>query len=88
MLRITATGRGAHPETLRLEGRLVGPWVAQLRSACRACSSAGQRLQLDVAGLRFVDADGAALLRELAQSGAAFSGLSPFVAALLEQEHP
>ncbi len=86
MLRITFTGEGTNSETLRLEGRLVGPWVKQLRSICRA-RSAGERLQLDVSGLRYVDADGAALLRELAQRGAVLSGLSSFVAALLEQEH-
>ena len=64
MFRITPTD-GDGERTLRLEGRLVEPWVGELLSTCREAASAGCRLMLDLSGVTFVDAAGVACLRGL-----------------------
>jgi hypothetical protein len=51
---------------LRVEGRLTGAWVEELRGACDLHAlSAGIRLTLDLADVSFADAAGIELLREL-----------------------
>jgi hypothetical protein len=44
--------------TLKLEGKLVGPWIGELESACRTSQVSLDRVRLDLCGLTFVDADG------------------------------
>jgi hypothetical protein len=79
MLRIT---RAAGP-VLKLEGRLVGPWVDELGRACGAVVPPA-RLCLDLTAVTFADEAGARLLRELRQRGAVLTGCSGYVAVLLE----
>jgi len=76
MLRITEIGT----ETLRVEGRLTGPWVDELRRLCAGRS--GVR-QLDLSGLTFADIGGAALLKELAAGGVIIRDSSRFLDQLL-----
>jgi anti-anti-sigma regulatory factor len=82
MLRIT---RVAGP-VLKLEGRLLGPWVDELRRACADLENPPGRLCLDLAAVTFVDAAGARLLRELRQQHVTLTGCSGFVTVLLERE--
>ena len=82
MLRITPTDDDGEL-TLRLEGRLVEPWVGELLGACREAAGAGRRLVLDFSGVTFVDAAGTACLRDLREQGAALRGCSGFIAELL-----
>jgi hypothetical protein len=82
MLRITRV-QAEDGAFVRLEGRLVGPWVGELRSFI-AAQDQGDRQHLDVAGLEFVDRHGAELLIELRAAGAELVGTRPYVAALLE----
>ncbi len=82
MLRITPTD-GDGERALRLEGRLVAPWPAELLAAWREVAAGGRPVVLDLAGLTFVDAAGAACLRELLAQGASLRGCSGFVAELL-----
>jgi hypothetical protein len=66
MLRITTQD---NPRTLvfRLEGRLEGPWVAELEDA------AGRpTLRVDLTGVTFVDAAGKAQLAAMHRQGAKF----------------
>jgi ABC-type transporter Mla MlaB component len=84
MLRITPALDGLRP-CLRLEGRLVGPWVAELASAVE--QHAPTMPALDLAKLQFVDGPGLDLLGALQRRGAALVAASPFVAQLL-QSHP
>ncbi len=55
-----------------LEGRLVGPWVDELRTVWQQQTNRGQSLQVtvDLCGLTAMDADGQHLLDELMQGGA------------------
>jgi hypothetical protein len=83
MFRITPTGGDAEP-ALRLEGRLVEPWPAELLSAWREAAGGGRRVVLDLFGVTFVDTAGANCLRGLMARGAAIRGSSGFIAELLK----
>ncbi len=74
--------------TLKLEGKLQGPWVDVLRNVCEERSSASDRLRLDLAAVTFVDAAGLDYLKELLRGGISVVASSGFVAALLELDVP
>lgn len=70
MLRIT-TEQHADSLSLILEGRLVGPWVEELRKvSSEQGASHGTPLVLDLRGLTAMDDEGQALLNGLRQAGA------------------
>lgn len=77
MLRITKVGTNA----LRVEGRLAGPWVEELHRHV----ASGSELELDLSGLTFADAAGAALLRDLAARGVRMRDSSRFLDQLLRE---
>jgi ABC-type transporter Mla MlaB component len=86
MLRITCvTGRDSAP-TLRLEGKLLGPWVAELGRVCDELPCPVGRLGLDLSAVTFVDGPGVALLRDLLGRGATLAACSGLVAELLHLE--
>ena len=80
MLRITELESTAG-RSLRVEGRLAGAWIDELR---RACEQHGPRT-LDLHGLQTVDADGLRLLRQLSLDGVVLERLSGYLAALLAE---
>lgn len=71
MLRIT-TEHNPETLTLRLEGRLEGPWVDVLARSFRkgAARAQGRALCVDLTGVTFIDAQGKAELSRLYSSGA------------------
>lgn len=71
MLRISVE-RNADTLSLVLEGRLVGPWVDELRQASDEVSaSRGASFIVDLCGVTAMDARGQDLLDELRRAGAA-----------------
>ena len=84
MLRISFIESADHSVELRLEGRVVGPWIKELRRACEGVLTQGKRLTLDFADLSFVDNEGIALLRTLAERRVTLANCSRFVAELLK----
>ena len=52
---------------MKLEGRMVGPWVAECRQAWLSLPSPlpVRKLTLDLCGVTFVDESGLELLREI-----------------------
>ena len=87
MLRITnIQNEGAAPQ-LRLEGKLLEPWIGELHEACRVICGSTAVVTLDLAGLSFVDASGTLALRELRQRGVKLIGCSPLVAELLKENN-
>ena len=80
MLRITELEAG-DGRSLRVEGRLAGPWVDELRRVCERHRARA----LDLRGLQTVDLEGLTLLRQLARDGIALERLSGFVAALMAE---
>lgn len=87
MLRITAISNETSSTMVRLEGKLLGPWVEEVRHTCAALSPK-HPLHLDLAAVTFVDAAGARLLYDLLEQGAVLAASSGFVTALLERERP
>jgi hypothetical protein len=65
-MKITVVESSSNGVRLRVEGRLMGGWVEELRRACDLHAlSDGIRLTLDLADVSFADAAGIELLKEL-----------------------
>ena len=65
-MKITVVESSSKEVRLRVEGRLTGRWVEELRRACDLHAlSDGIRLTLDLADVSFADAAGIELLKEL-----------------------
>jgi ABC-type transporter Mla MlaB component len=84
MLRISLVGEGVQGVTLRLEGRVVGPWIAELREACEKVLVEKQTLMLDLSEVWFADRAALALLLHLRSQGVVLSGCSPFLSQELK----
>jgi hypothetical protein len=79
MLRIATTDRPGSGATLRLEGRVIGPWVDELRRASERALVTGEALTLDLHEVAFVDRDGLELLKDLADRGVTVVNCPVFV---------
>jgi ABC-type transporter Mla MlaB component len=86
MLRITQTQGASGKVNLTLEGRLVGPWVAELKSAVTAAGLSASSVNLELSGVRFVDTEGLALILGLQDQGVRLRDASPFVRELLKTD--
>ncbi len=82
MLRITIQ-KGSGPATLKLEGKLAGPWVEELKDICRS-GSAAEAVLVDLIGVSFVDASGKDLLAQMYQGGADFIADSPLMKQVVD----
>ena len=66
MLRVTVVESSRSAVTLRVEGRITGSSVEELRRSCDAHTFAEEvQLSLDLADVSFADAAGIELLKEL-----------------------
>lgn len=83
VLRITATT--TDKVVLKLEGRLVGPWVDELRNTVWRTNGWRQPLEIEVADLTFADEEGENTLSWLHRLGARFRGRGPFSGYLLDR---
>jgi anti-anti-sigma regulatory factor len=56
--------------TMKLEGRMVGPWVTECKRAWLALESSlsAKKFALDLSGVTFVDESGVQLLQEIYRS--------------------
>jgi hypothetical protein len=85
MLRITVVESSKIAVTLRVEGRITGPWVEELRTACNLHTFSDEvQLSLELADISFTDAAGIALLRELRTRGVGLIRTTPFLAEQLK----
>jgi ABC-type transporter Mla MlaB component len=81
MLKISEIRQNESQVEYRLDGSLSGPWVEELRRLCALALAQNCTLVLNLRNLRFVDKDGAALLRELAAQHVSQLNSSAFVRA-------
>ena len=87
MLRITVVESNARAVTLRVEGRIAGPWVEELRTTCNAHTSPEPvQLNLELEDVSFVDAAGVACLKQLQDRGVALSRVSSFLTELFKND--
>ena len=80
-LRITSAGV-APSATVKIEGRLTGDEIPELRRACEAVEG---RLVLDLTYLQSADRQGVSVLQELRSKGADLTGASPYMQLLLDR---
>lgn len=85
MLRITRQDEPSKT-TLQREGRVTVGELMSLDEDWRSYGSPHRRVGIDLAGVRFVDAAGAAVLRAVRQGPVEIVGCSPSVRELLEEE--
>ncbi len=71
MLRITVEN-GSRPATIKLEGKLSGPWVDELARAWNkfTADEPGRTIKVDLSEVTFIDAAGKKLLSSLVERGA------------------
>jgi len=84
MLKISQIKPVNQEVTLRLEGRVVGPWVTELQKSCEEVLTDGRLLKLHLADVEFMDAQGVALLSSLRSRGVSLLECSPFAAEQLK----
>jgi hypothetical protein len=71
--------------TLKLEGRVVGPWVEELRETWSAAAKlpGAKSVQVDMNGVSYADQRGADLLLHMEDLGASLAQCSDFIRQLL-----
>jgi hypothetical protein len=85
MLRVTVVESSRNAVTLRVEGRIAGPSVEELRKACDVHNVADEvQLSLELADVSFADVAGIVLLRELRSRGVGLLRTNPFMAEQLK----
>lgn len=80
---MTRLNAGANLPLWKLEGRLVGPWVAELRQVAEAELATARGLAFDVSAVSFADRKGEELLRELINRRVRLDHASGFLRELL-----
>lgn len=83
MLRITTITNDT--VVLRLEGRLVGPWISELKKTILRAQVLSLPLEIDVWDLTYADLDGERALSRLHRKGARFKGKSPYAEYLFQR---
>jgi anti-anti-sigma regulatory factor len=86
MLRITID-KDSRATTLRIEGRLVGPWVDELELAWRSVSpnASDGRVAVDLSDVTFVGEEGKALLEAMYAEGAKLKASGCVTRRLVEE---
>jgi anti-anti-sigma regulatory factor len=71
----------------RLEGKLSGPWVTELRQCWQTASSTtgGRKTVVDLRDVDFVDADGQRLLAEMHCHEVRLQAVTPLIRTLVEE---
>ena len=85
MLKISIISDSDQAIELRLEGKLVGPWVEELRKLSDEALSLQKNVSLDLERVWFVDSRGIALLRDLAKRQVSELNCSQFVSQQLKE---
>jgi hypothetical protein len=89
MLRITIAEM-ATEQRWTLEGRLVGPWVGELRTCWKKRHRAqnGRTCTVDLGGVTFIDKGGQRLLRTMSKEGTQFIATGLYIKHVLDQLKP
>jgi hypothetical protein len=83
LLKITVQ-KGSGSSKLKLEGKVAGPWVEELKDVWRS-ESATEAVSVDLLDVSFVDASGKDLLAQMWQGGADFVADSPLMKQVIEE---
>lgn len=83
MLKIVSHESADKSITLKLEGRVIGPWVEEVKRLSEKILASGGNLIFDLSEVSFVDREGIDLFRKLRDRRAMFLSSSVFVAEQL-----
>ena len=70
MLKVTQVAQDNQSVTLKVEGRIVGPWVNELRQECGKCLARRSKIILDLSGVSFADDQGIKTLKAMIEQQA------------------
>ena len=86
MLRMTLEKTGSGP-IMKLEGRLVGPWVTELQQFWESIRGSEEHgnFRVDLKGVTSIDERGKALLRQLYQQDATLIAPGCWTKAIVEE---
>ena len=85
MLRISIISSSDNAVRFQLEGKLIGPWVDELRQLSNDALSQNKMVTLDLKKLWFMDLRGAELLRNLQQRQVPQTNCSQFISQQLKE---
>jgi hypothetical protein len=85
VLRISSATEAGSLVRLKAEGTIVGDWVPLLEAECLRHLAARGLVELDVAGISFVDRAGVVMVRGLVGRGVQVVGAGALVEALLRR---
>ena len=85
MLRISVVPDHQHERVLKLEGKLLAPWLGELSTAIQRVTTDRLPIAIDLSNVSFVDRPGTIALRELICRGIVIRGCSPLVTELLKE---
>jgi ABC-type transporter Mla MlaB component len=85
VLKISVANQSGEVTSFQLEGKLVGPWVEELKRLSDAALAKHEALSLDLEKVWFVDSEGIALLRDLARRKVAQINCSQFISQQLKE---
>ena len=87
MLRITIDNE-ANPVRMKLEGRITGPWVAELNRTWQSlgASLGNKKLRVDLCGVSYIDHEGRGILADMyRQAQAQFETDTPLTEYFAEE---
>jgi len=85
VLRISADNSNGNELRFQLEGKLVGPWIEELRRVTEQALADGRTVSLDLERVRFIDFQGVVLLRTLIAKKVRPLNCSPFISQQLQE---
>ncbi len=88
MLKITTVPDAGADETIQLEGKLSGLWVAELLRFCSEVPNQSSNRRFDLSAVSFIDSEGVRALRGLMKRGFLVTRCSNLVAEMLKAEAP
>jgi len=86
MLKMTTVREDEQTITLKLEGRIVGPWVEELEKECEKCLARKNRLILDLSDVSYIDERGVNTIRRFLGPRVHSVGGSLFLEGLMKEE--
>jgi STAS domain-containing protein len=83
MLKITKTETSGSTVTFKLEGKIMNQWAALLDGECRAALQLWKSVELDCAGVDFLDQRGVEVLKNLLSTHVTLIGAPGYMTELL-----
>ena len=86
MLRVTTKIEEEHGKvTLKLEGKLAGPWVDEFERCCRSTLEKWKNVVVELDGVTFIDSKGKCLLAKIHGQGAKLTGTGLMTRSIIEE---